>query len=169
MKEVYREWIIPELLKKLNKEHILDMSDNAEEYKQFEDSIIKFRTWQAIKGMISKGINFNWGQIDLIKNTIKQSISKKQLKIPNDYYKGFEYDMDMDITGEKYNKASMLESKFNLLTLMSKSPGIENSPLFKQIAEMSGTSPLEIGEGSPVNQTAQSRASVRAMGSPSAI
>ena len=169
MKEVYREWIIPELLKKLNKEHILDMSDSTEEYKQFEDSIIKFRTWQAIKGMISKGINFNWGQIDLIKNTIKQSISKKQLKIPNDYYKGFEYDMDMDITGEKYNKASMLESKFNLLTLMSKSPGIENSPLFKQIAEMSGTSPLEIGEGSPVNQTAQSRASVRAMGSPSAI
>lgn len=170
LKEVYREWIIPELLKKLNKEHILDMSDNSDEYKQFEESIIKFRTWKVIQEMVRKGINFDWGQIDMVKSAIREKLSKKQLKIPSDYYKDFELDVDMNITGEKYSKSAVLESKFNLLEIIAKNPAILENPqtvkLFNQIAELSGTSPLEIGEGSPVNQQAQSRAAVRAMGSP---
>jgi len=173
LKEVYREWIIPRLLKELNKEHILDMSDSSEEYKQFEEAIVKFRTWRAIQEMIKKGIKFDWGQIDMIKSAIREKISNKKLKIPVDYYKGFELDVDMNITGEKYNKSAVLESKFNLLEIIAKNPAILENPqtvkLFNQIAELSGTSPLEIGEGSPVNQQAQSRAAVRAMGSPAEI
>jgi len=173
LKEVYREWIIPELLKRLNKEHILDMSDGSEEYKQFEDAIVKYRTWKAIQEMIRRGIEFDWRQIDIIKAAIRRKLAKKQLKIPADYYKDFELDVDMNITGEKYSKSAVLESKFNLLQIIAKNPAVLENPqtvkLFNQIAELSGTSPLEIGEGSPVNQQAQARAAVRALGSPTEI
>jgi len=168
-KELYREVVIPRLIKNLKEEHIVDIAESAKEYESFVDDVVRHRTWEAIQKMIAKGIDFRRGQLDMIKQTIKRKLMSQKIKVPENYYDNLEYDVDINISGERYNKAALLESKFNLLKLIMQGgteslqdPTIKN--LVDEIAELSGTSPLEIGESSPTNQQAQSSAMVRQMG-----
>jgi len=168
-KELYREVVIPRLIKNLKEEHIVDIAESAKEYESFVDDVVRHRTWEAIQKMIAKGIDFRRGQLDMIKQAIKRKLMSQKIKVPENYYDNLEYDVDINISGERYNKAALLESKFNLLKLIMQGgteslqdPTIKN--LVDEIAELSGTSPLEIGESSPTNQQAQSSAMVRQMG-----
>jgi hypothetical protein len=72
------------------------------------------------------------------------------LKVPKDYYKKFEAQVTVNVTGEQRNKAATLESLLNIMTTYAQNPIIGDNlvlmQIFSKIVELSGAgiSPISL-------------------------
>ena len=162
--EMFNEWIIPFLIKKLNKAHILRAEFSEEELKAIDDSFANYiANEEAIKSILSGKPVYAEDYAKMVAGT-KLLLSKtgghRFLDIPKNYFKGFEGKITVNTTGEQRNKAVILETLNNLLLTVAKAPQILQDPklgmIFSKILDISGSgiSPISFGMADQSNATA---------------
>jgi len=162
--EVFNEWVLPYLIKKLSKEHILRAEFTADELKAIDDSYANYIANEEVMKLILSGKPVYAEEYSQIVSGIKESLkATKQhrfLDIPKGAYKDFKGKVTVMTTGEQKNKAVVLESLNNILLTVAKAPQVLTDPkmsqIFGEILELSGSglSPISLGlgEGQPMVQ-----------------
>lgn len=152
--ELFNDWIMPHLAKQMNREHILAHEFSMEELKEIDRN---FAIHEANKRTMEKVLS---GEIvtteqysryqEEAEEAIKRTKAQRFLNIPKDYYKKFKAKVTVNVTGEQRNKAAVLESLFNIMTIYAKNPALTQDPvltqIFLRILEVSGSgiSPVTI-------------------------
>jgi len=156
--EIFTDWIIPYLLKKFNKAHILAAEFTPEELVAIDDSFANYDANQKMKESILAGKPvYAEDYAQLVKETkdlLMKSKDKRFLDIPKGQYKNWKPKVTILTTGEQKNKAVILESLNNVLMTAAKAPQVLTDPtlskVFAKILEVSGSgiSPVSLGMGS---------------------
>jgi len=147
--EIYRDWIIPSLVKEVNKgqEFLVDL--DTSEFKYITEQIAenksnKQRNEEVLRGMLPSD-----------KETLKKEIQDEMAKagkrrffqILKDELKNSAIDIKIDIAGKQKNLALMVDKMSNIFRTIAQNPQILANPqllnLFNQIIEASGFSPVE--------------------------
>lgn len=152
--EIFNDWIIPFLSKKLDKAHILSHEFSADELKEIDKNFSIHNANMEAKKRILSGQKVTPEEYDAFQSEFNEFISqtkgKRFLDIPDGYYKNLQAKVTINITGEQKNKAAMLETLKNIIELYSANPGLTQdpvlTPVFMKLIEMSGSgiSPIQI-------------------------
>ena len=163
--EIFSEWIIPFLMKKFNKKHILSSEFTAEELQAIDESFANYRANEKAMELILSGKPVYAEDYQMIvsaeKELLKKSKNIRFLDIPKNFYGNWKPKVTIVTTGEQKNKAVILESLNNVLTVAAKSPQVLTDPtlskIFAKILEVSGSgiSPISLGMGSNMSVPAQ--------------
>ena len=155
--ELFTDWIIPYLIKKTNKAHILSAEFTPDELLAIDDSYATYKANQEVIDTILSGKPvYASDYADLVrvnKEIIQRSKNTRFLDIPKNLYKGWEPKVTIVTTGEQKNKAVILDSLNNILMTVAKAPQILTDPnlskVFSKILEVSGSgiSPVSLGMG----------------------
>ena len=144
--EIFEDWIMPFLSKRLNAEHILAHNFTMEELKDIDKNFSTYHANDIAKDLILSGKIVTAEDYLAIQETAKQIVGQTKtqrfLQIPKDYYKKFKSKITVNVTGEQRNKAAVLESLINIMTVYAKNPAIAQDPvlmqIFMKIVELSG-------------------------------
>lgn len=152
--EIFKDWVMPFLASKLNREHILSYGFSPEELKEIDH---KFSTKEAADKaieMILSGKEVYQDDFDrfyeMAQELTKATKEQRFIKIPKDFYKNLKAKITVNITGEQRNKAATLESLNNILTVYLTNPNAAGDPvavqMLSRIIELSGAgiSPVQI-------------------------
>lgn len=171
--KMFDKWVIPYLIKKIKREHILVSEFSPDELDVIDDS---FAAYNSNKDIIKEVFAGNivspmdqQGMLDGYKKHIKKLGKKRFIEIPDDYFNDIECKVTVITTGEQKNKAVILQSLSELMksVIASFNPttgefGVLTDPtlskIFNQILELSGAgiSPVSLGKGtSPTKQAPQ--------------
>ena len=102
-------------------------------------SIIYREDYESLRPIIEKGISQN---------------RDKKFPIPKGMFKDFQYDFDIVISGENYNKQTIMETGSNLLQVLGPThPAFNN--ILNKITELAGFSPLDWNNEAQTNQQPQ--------------
>ena len=152
--EIFEDWILPHLARKLNEEHILAYEFSPEELKEIDNKFsARMANQRAIDAILSGKMVTQEeydGWIENYDTFIKQTKGQRFIKIPKDFYKNLKAKVTVNITGEQRNKAATLESLNNILVTYASNPNLANDPVASQlltrIIELSGAgiSPVSI-------------------------
>jgi hypothetical protein len=176
--KLFDKWVIPYLIKKIKKEHILVSEFSPEELEVIDESFANFNSNNVL---LDEVLNENWDAVNpdnqesLIegyKKHIKKQGKKRFIEVPEDYFTDIDCKVTVITTGEQKNKAVILESLSQLMqtVIASFNPttgefGVLKDPtlskIFNQILELSGAgiSPVSLGKGtSPTKAVAQAPA-----------
>jgi len=134
--EVIKEWIIPEFEKSVNKEHIFE-TYSRDTINAIMEEHSNYRINEAIKKyVITKGIFPSNDDINALKDDVMNKTPNSQfVKIIENYYKNFDKDLDIDISGEKHNPAQEIESITNFIQLLAQNPTAMEDPRLKGLIE----------------------------------
>ncbi len=159
--EIFTDWIIPYLLKKFNKAHILAAEFTPEELKMIDDSFSNYQANQKMKEAILAGKPvYAEDYVKMVQETkdlLMKSKDKRFLDIPKGQYKNWKPKVTILTTGEQKNKAVILESLNNVLMTAAKAPQVLTDPtlskVFAKILEVSGSgiSPVSLNMGANMN------------------
>ncbi len=144
--ELFEDWIMPFLVKKLSAAHILSHDFSLSELQEIDKN---FATHTANQMAIDAALS---GQLVTMEDyatftqqadqMIKQTKTKRFLALPKDYYKKVKAKITINITGEQQNKGAILSVLSELMSIYSANPALTQDPvlteLFMRIVEMSG-------------------------------
>lgn len=153
--ELFTDWVLPYLIKKINKAHILRAEFSADELKAIDDSFANDKANKEVMDLILSGKPVYAEDYTKIVEGYKEELmttgTHRFLDIPKNYFKGFEAKVTISTTGEQRNKAIILETLNNLLMTIAKAPQILQDPklgmIFGKILDISGSgiSPIAFG------------------------
>jgi len=161
---IFDNWVIPYLIKKLYKDHVLVSDFSDDELEIIDNSFANKNVNDIIKEQILSGKTVTsdqqQGMVAEFQKHIKGSGRKRYIEIPNGYFDDIECKVTVITTGEQKNKAVILSSLSNIMETVIKSYnpatgqfGVLQDPtlakIFNQIVELSGTGlfPMSIGKG----------------------
>lgn len=155
--EVFTDWVIPYLIKKFNRKHILAAEFTAEELKAIDDSYAKYRANEEAMKTIESGTPVyaeDYAKlVEAEKELLKKNKQIRFLDIPKGFYSNWKPKVTIVTTGEQKNKAVILESLNNVLLTVAQAPQILTDPtlsqIFAKILEVSGSgiSPISLRLG----------------------
>jgi hypothetical protein len=173
--KLFDKWVIPHLIKKIKKDHILVSEFSTDELDMIDES---FANFNSNKILVQEVLKENYDavnpmnqelMINAYKKHIKKDGKKRFIEVPEDYFNDIECKVTVITTGEQKNKAVVLQSLSELMktVIASFNPstgqfGVLQDPtlskIFNQILELagSGISPVSLGRGAmPTKQVAQ--------------
>lgn len=145
-KNVLMDWVIPHLIKKINKKHILASDFSADEIKLIDTAFSINEANTRLKEAVLSGkivTQEEYDQaIEAFRTFIAEDGKRRYLDVPEDYFKGYEKKISIDITGESRNKQAQLQSLFTVFSQVAENPGILQDPnlnrIFNEMLELSG-------------------------------
>jgi hypothetical protein len=165
VEEIYEDWIMPYLEKKLRKAHTLAGEFTREELNQIDDAYINHLLAKEIQKKRNEGYLATREEVEAerarLKDQLTRTKNRRFLDVPDDYYVKAKKKVRVVITNEQKNRAVILESLSNILMSVVKAPQILQDPrlkkIFNKIMEMAGLSPVEIDsiEGEVAQQAPQ--------------
>lgn len=161
---IFDKWVLPYLIKKIKKEHVLVSDFSDDELELIDESFATYNSNQDIIKEVLKGNIVSpeqqQGMIDGYKKHIKKLGKKRFIEVPDDYFTDIECKVTVITTGEQKNKAVILQSLSEIMktVISSFNPttgefGVLKDPtlskIFNQIVELSGAgiSPISLGKG----------------------
>lgn len=154
VEEIINDWIMPELLKKVNREHILSGNYSPEELQAFDENIAYDKANKKVLQDIADGkITYKEDYLALVDAQVqakRQLGEQRFLDITKGYFKGFKGYASVHIGSEKKDKQAILDSLSNILLQVAQAPQILQDPtlfkIFSQIVELSGAdiSPVDL-------------------------
>lgn len=167
---VFEKWIIPHLVKKLKKKHILASDFDEEELAMIDQDFAVSRANDKVKENLLQGKYTSPEEYQALIEVEKLAGTKRYLEMPDNYFDDIEAKVTVNPTGELKNKQAILQSLSTLMSDVIKSfnPntgtfGVFDNPqlskIFGTILELSGAgiSPASLGLGkqqqSPMMQT----------------
>lgn len=149
--EVYRDWVLPYLVKDLNagKRFVEDLS--VEELQEIADKIVTKRGNARIKELVLKGKTPTEQEMARFKDMARQEFMKggtrRFLEIIKDELKDLPIDVEMNIAGKQADLAERADKLTNIFRQIFANPQILMMPgmgkLFNEIIESSGFSPVD--------------------------
>ena len=152
IEEIYNDWVLPELAKSINKKHIIDMTD-AKELEWLREQCINSYTWQMVKAVIMKeGRKPTLGEVKVADQILRTQLSSRDaifFGLPESYFKGWEDDVEIFVTDEKFSKKERMQTLGSIWQMMGTDPRIMQSPVFKQMLDYSGLSEVDVSSAQP--------------------
>jgi hypothetical protein len=145
--EVFRDWVLPFLFKQYSTESEISSSlFSDKELEMLDTHYADLNTSIELKDRLFSGFLTPGMDVNQIKNKYRQEASKtgrrRTLKVPANYWKGYECRVVINTTNEQRNKMATLESLSNVLMTVSQNPAVLQDPVLKKIfgriLEMSG-------------------------------
>jgi hypothetical protein len=154
--ELFNDWIIPEIVKDINREWILSAEFNAEELAKIDERFGIYKANDVIKKKLMNlelDVDFTAEKyeeaIQSYVTLVQETDNTRFLEVPKDYFQDFKFKVSVITTNEQRNKAATLESLSNILGQVSSTydPNtgtfamLENPALasiFSQAVELSG-------------------------------
>lgn len=144
--EVFTEWVLPYIVKQINKEHILASDFSSEELAYIDENFAIYQANQKANDAILSGRIITQEDLDQFIEFQLQLLQKdgkrRYIDIPKDYFKDFESKITIDPTGEKKNKQTALQSLDNIFVKIASNPTILQNPdlvkTLNQMLEISG-------------------------------
>lgn len=136
LKELFYDWILPHLSKRLKKKHTLDSDFTIEELNFIDESYINWLTIRELKKANDEGRGIDPLQLQAEMANAREKVSKTKarrwLQVPEGYLDG-KYEIEIETTGEQMNKTATLESLSNILTLVAQNPMVLQDPTLKEV------------------------------------
>lgn len=162
--EIYRDWIIPQIVKEVAKgDEWLAELDN-DEMVEIADMVANSQANKAIKEKVLSGEIVNTEDIDLLKQQTKDEFvkggGKKFLEILKDEFKNISIDVYTNIAGKQADLPALVDKLTNVFRTIAANPQILQNPgmakLLNQILENSGLNPIDYASlTKPIPQQAQ--------------
>lgn len=161
--EIFEDWIMPFLAKRLNQEHILAHEYSMDELKEIDRNFATYHANEIVKRKVLSGEIVTAEDYETAMQTadefIKATKSQRFLSIPKDYYKKFKAKITVNVTGEQRNKAAVLESLINIMTVYAQNPMLAQDPvmmqIFMKIVELSGAGLSPVTLAGAIQEQAQ--------------
>jgi hypothetical protein len=176
--EMFNEWVVPYIIKRIKKSHMLVTDFDEAELAIIDESIgnkvkrevAKQATMKALDDALMTGnsnpVPFTQDDLDMVGGQVQENMraqgAKRYVKIPDNFFDGWQGKMTLNINNEQQNKANVLNSLSSLLQTVSASYNpqtgtfaiLENptlSKIFGTIVDTAGIgiSPVELGIGAP--------------------
>ena len=156
--EVLNDWVLPELIKKINMKHILADDFSGDELKKIDESFAKYLAMQELIQNLIGGKTMHkeafMGKIQEHKNKLMSTGSKRYLEIPKDYFKGFKGKTSINITKELDDKEATIAGLNQILGIVAQNPAVLQDPtlktIFDKILELDGgISPISLPDAQP--------------------
>jgi hypothetical protein len=161
--EVFEDWVIPYLVKKIKKEHVLVAEFSDEELNAIDESFANDQVNQEIiESVLADDPMTPEAQLGLTegyKKHIQKDGKKRVLKVPDNFFDGVEAKVTVITTNEQKNKAVVMQSLSEIMKVVigSFNPNtgtfgvLEDERLnkiFNEIVELSGVgiSPISLGK-----------------------
>ena len=144
--EMFNEWILPFLAKRINKEHILNSEFSGDELAKIDESFATHLVNEEVKkkilsGMIVSPEDYRAG-IDFTKNKLAQRGARRFLEIPAGYFKNFEPKVSVIVTKELKDIDVEKKNLEYIAMIFAKNPQAMQDPVMSKIigrmAELSG-------------------------------
>lgn len=160
-REVFSNWIVPHLKRKLSRKHILTSDFTADELQAIDEAVATENANQkvierAIAGKVTNKEEYEQ-LLEAEKELLRVTKSTRFIDIPDDYFKDLEAQIDINITGEQLNKGVIFETINNMLVTITQSFNPQTgtfavledpvlSKIFGKAVELSGVgiSPAEL-------------------------
>lgn len=160
-KEVWTDWIIPHLIKKLSKKQTLALEFDNNELFKIDDAFINHLVAKEIVKQNRRGFYVPPEEIETTKENIRQQLittgQHRFIEVPDGFFKDVTLKVDVITTGEQKNKSAMLESMSTIFQQVSSSYNPQTgqfmiledpvlAEIFYQMVEAAGTpiSPVTI-------------------------
>jgi hypothetical protein len=158
--EIYREWILPDISKKLSNAQTLMVELSVDEMRSVADSLINSEVNKFIKKLILEGKIVDKDLVDIFKQDIRQQIIKSNTKfielVENEINSPIR--VKTNIVGKQKNLAMLTDKLVNVLRQFISVPQLRQDPemvkLLNTILESSGLSPIMFGP-SPIQPVGQ--------------
>ena len=166
---LFEDWVIPYLIKKIKKQHILVSEFSDDELELIDESFAVMNSNKEMVQQVLSSLESNQQpptpgdqqvSIDSWKKHIKTQGKRRYIEIPDNYFDDIECKVTVVTTGEQKNKAVILQSLSEIMktVISSFNPntgefGVLTDPalskIFNQIVELSGAglSPISLGKG----------------------
>lgn len=156
LKDILFDWIIPQFKGEKNKAHKLILGEfNESELTRLRETILIHKANKATIDWIKRNGRIPSGkEYGLLKGITQEHLKKaKDIGIPEDYYKGIRYKINIIITGEQIDLASRITTLQMVLTMISQNPTILQDPntrkVFFQLLDLVGISPAQFEKETP--------------------
>ena len=144
--EIYMDWILPYLIKKLNKEHVLTAEWSNEQLQIIDEGFKNYKmARQAIADVLNDKEVSNESLAEVgqkYDNEVRNLKNVRSIPVPKDYFKDFDCHVSVIVTNEMRNKSAILESLSNILAQVGSNPAMLQDPIlskvFGAIVEISG-------------------------------
>lgn len=170
--KLFDKWVVPFLIKKIKKEHILVSEFSDAELQMIDESFAVYNTNNYVVNAVLNDQNVTpadqAASMQGYKNHIQKQGKRRFINVPDDYFKEVESKVTVITTGEQKNKAVILQS---IDTIMQRyvstfNPqtgqfGATTDPflmkLFREAIELANTgiSPISLGLGKETKQVPQ--------------
>lgn len=164
LKELFFDWVIPHLKKKISKKHILSSEFTPEELENIDKSFAVYNANKKVADTLFdvKPLTMEeyLSMIQGFRQVIAEGKQRRFLDIPDGYFNDLKGRVKLNITGESKNKMAMMESLSTILQTVASNPQIlqdKNTLLIlNRIIEISGSglSPLSLSVQQNPQQTA---------------
>lgn len=136
--EVFTDWILPEIAKKINREHLLSGEYTPRQLEQIDRSLGYARAnKRVLEGLRSgEGVieDFEYQEmVQEVQQMIRELGQKRFINIPKNHFKNFKGKVRVVTTNEQRNKAATLESLDKILSTAASAPQILENPGLRQI------------------------------------
>jgi hypothetical protein len=152
LEEIYRDWIIPHIQKKICEGARFLSELSLEELQFVTDAVVTTQTNQRIKEIVLAGGTITPDQVDVFKGLVLEQFKKKGTKHFIEILKGEFADTDLgvkvSVAGKSKNLSGMVDKLTNIFRTIVANPYILQAPpiakLFNKIIEASGLDPIDL-------------------------
>lgn len=158
--EIYKDWIIPAIVKEIENEQNFLAELSLDELQAVCDNLVTIEANKVIKEKILNGQTIDPQAIEQYKAQVQQAFmkggNKRFLKILDGELKDAPIDVEMNIAGKEKDLKGMTDKLVNVFKTISSNPAILDDPraakIFNQILESSGLSPIDFYQPPTQNQ-----------------
>lgn len=134
LKDVVVELVIPNFSKNKRKEHIFALVSDEEGLQTLKEALI---TMHVNKRMLDEVMNRGLLPDHVfLRQSVEEEMNRRNnlfLKIPDSYYDGIKYKVELVITGESVDVGSKIETLKTVLQLVASNPALINEPATRSI------------------------------------
>jgi len=145
LSRVFERHIIPLLLETMKEEEIISIIGSPKELKEIDESYINYQINRAILNSFLKGKGIPPADyIERLRKIYRENLRKlekvRYLKIKRALLKKWQYEVQVFVTNEAFNKAVMVRQLNDLLMAYSRLPGVNIDPdaIVKEILDLMG-------------------------------
>lgn len=158
MNEIYRDFILPRLVKDIVKGHEFIAECDIEELQYIADALVTNVSNQRVVEMVIAGEEVTQEQVDLFKGLVRDQFMKggmkKFMQIFKDEMKDAPMDIFVNIAGKQKNLTKVVDNLTNIFRQIIAAPQVLDDPrmgnIFNQILQASGLDPIDTYGKSPV-------------------
>jgi hypothetical protein len=137
IREIFMDWILPYLIKKLKKGHTLVSEFSKEELDRIDQAYINSLIKQELEKAVENGEIVDPMQVEELRMEALEKLattgSHRYIEIPDNFFDGIKVKIDIVTTGEQQNKQATLESMSNIFQTVAANPAILQDPVLSEI------------------------------------
>lgn len=162
LRKMFNDWILPDLKKNMNKEHILRFMGDAQELQVLDKKLVDAITREkAIEAMLNGEV----ANVEAIRASVEQQIRERgvvrDIQIEDAFFKDMEFEYDVITDGQQKNLQTDLSNSFAILQSIGANPAMLDDPRTKALVyewmQQMGMSPmkLELADSQRATQVSQ--------------